>query len=543
MEEIKTKLIKYLKENDIYSENDFKNTSHGDICIELSKFCKIIDKTPKIDKTKIKKLMSNFEYILLSDAGECLKEMTDVRNYYLVDLQEIFGLLKTFETNGFNLIKHRKIYLSGQSIFTYSLWKIINKYFPDLFIKIEENFLLRFDKNIIINQNKGPRVDIIIEKIDIVIEYDEAQHSVFEHEEKDNSRDNAIRGHGYEVYRFTEGKDPIKFYKDLIDKIKDRYILFNPNKYGEWIIDYFVRNKLGSKNMISLLTSEQVTDIINKVPSDEIGNTPRNIRLKKNIFEWLDIKEISEQKKIRLLLDDIDGTYEEEDDDIILSPNTFEKLLGRIDANEYENISHIRDCYIKIKNKFMERMYTDIIKFVDLRELQKSTLSFVINQAYERGEKDCCSKYKDLQKKNEYLTEKIKNLEDYINSQLPHNKKGFIKENIKSELSELQIGKYIIPEIPELIYTGNMDNYEDESKIGLFYELNKKRYKNKDMRSLSKCINIIKKKIDNNTTDFLYFESKYEKNIYGCKIESQKTPKINIKKNNISLDESDDDEI
>ena len=31
--------------------------------------------------------MSNFDYILLSDALNCLKEMTDVRNYYLVDLQ------------------------------------------------------------------------------------------------------------------------------------------------------------------------------------------------------------------------------------------------------------------------------------------------------------------------------------------------------------------------------------------------------------------------------------------------------------------------
>lgn len=550
MEEIQEKLIKYLKNKNIYEETDFTKSNHSDICIELTKFSKIINQIPKnltLSSSKIKNI-SNMEYILLSDASNYLKEINDVRNYYLIDIQEIFGYLKTFETNGFQLIKMSKIKLSGQHIFTYTLWKMLNKFFPNISIKIEENFLQRFDKKIIIHQTKGPRVDIIIDEIDIVIEYDEIQHSIFEHKEKDYIRDNAIRGHGFEVYRFTEGEDRIIFFKELVNIITERYILFNPAKYGDWIIDYFVKNKLGSKNMISLLTLEQVMDVINGVSSNEIGNTPRNIRLKKNIFEWLDIQDNLEQKKIIKLLDDIDGNYENdnENDDIILSPNTFEKLLGRIDANEYENISHIRDCYIKIKNKFMEKMYKDIIKFSELRELQKSTISYVINQAYERGIRDCSAKYKDLQKENECLKEKIKFLEEYINIQLPQNKRGFIKKDIEPITIKLIIGKSIVAELPELIYTGDMNDYINENKLGLLYEQNKKKYKDKQMKCLSKCIQDIKEKIyDDYDNNYELYDTNPEKSIYGCKIIYKSTISTNkiSTQNNIIVNDDDNDEM
>ena len=121
------------------------------------------------------------------------------------EIHKVFGLVKTIKTNGLEiLIGIEKLKYSGQFMFTYTLWKFIQDNFPNMTISIEENILERFDSDIIIGRNRGPRVDIVINEIKLVIEFDEIQHGTYEHVEKDEIRDCIIKAYGYNVIRFRE---------------------------------------------------------------------------------------------------------------------------------------------------------------------------------------------------------------------------------------------------------------------------------------------------------------------------------------------------
>ena len=94
---------------------------------------------------------------------------------------------------------------------------------------------------------------------------------------------------------------------------------------------------------------------INDIPFEDIGKTPRNLKLNKDIFDWLFINsKISKKKITELLINTIDEPYNESEDssDYILSPDAFEELLSYIDTNEYPAVIPIRKAYIDIKKKY-----------------------------------------------------------------------------------------------------------------------------------------------------------------------------------------------
>ena len=81
------------------------------------------------------------------------------------------------------------------------------------------------------------------------------------------------------------------------------------------------------------------------------------------------------------LLDLIEYPYieDEENEDIILSPNAFENLLSIIDHDKFEMLFKIRECYIKIKNLFLKYLYDMNIKMQKNRKDQLETIDILIN--------------------------------------------------------------------------------------------------------------------------------------------------------------------
>ena len=536
-------LTDYLKAKGIYSSEDFKISNHQDVYFSISKLKQIVKIDLSIPNKKIKEFGSS-EYILISDVIDLVQKINDVRNYWMGEIHKVFGLVKTIKTNGLEiLIGIEKLKYSGQFMFTYTLWKFIQDNFPNMTISIEENILERFDSDIIIGRNRGPRVDIVINEIKLVIEFDEIQHGTYEHVEKDEIRDCIIKAYGYNVIRFREKSNPIYFFVNYLKPtIISLELNSNPEMFGENIINYFLKNNIGDREMLELLVKEQTIDIINQVPFKDIGTTPRNIYFN-TICSWLniDINNSEQINKIKNKLEDIDYPYIYIENDIILCPMAYETLINSLDPNEYDILAQLKKCYIDIKNKLLEELYNRILTMNQNEKSRISLLKHISNEAYKRGQKDSQGKFKDLQRKCDDYQIEINTLKNIINETLPKNGRGHIKQNLIEIMSELEINQPIIAEIPELVYTDSYDNFIDELELKVHYEQNKLKYKITE--SFTSCLNKIKLKLqiqsDNNS-------SLIENTLFKCKFKyiSKLKQAKQIKKILVELDSnSDNDEI
>ena len=92
------------------------------------------------------------------------------------------------------------------------------------------------------------------------------------------------------------------------------------------------------KNFYFTLVISVFNDFIKKIKFNIM--VINQINLNSNVFQWLGIQEFSEKEKIKKMLDDVDSEeypYIEnstEQFDIILSPNAFEMLLGKMQPND-----------------------------------------------------------------------------------------------------------------------------------------------------------------------------------------------------------------
>ena len=550
MEEIVSNLKKYLQNKNMYNKDDFKISNHNDIYFSITKLFQIIKNDIKIHHSKIKVFGSN-EYTLISEISNIIKNINDVRNYWITDIHEIFKLTTIEKTNGLNIINYSKqINYSGQFMFTYTLWKFLENNFPKMKLTIEENFLKRL--GIVIETSKGPRVDIVIESIKLVVEFDEKQHQTFEYINKDEIRDNIIKAFGYEVIRFKERSNPIIFFLTLKQFITNKELDDNIDLFGKNIINYFLKNNIANEEMLNLLVKEQTLDIIKNVDFNNIGKKPRDINLNSNVFQWLGINNKRDKNKIKKMLNDFDSEeypyIKKSSDpyDIILSPNAYEMLLGRLDANEYDTIAALRKCYIDIKNKLLQELYQRVLKIQQKKDNMCSLLKYIYDEGYERGTRDTFAKHIQLQKKYNLLEYENKTLSEIIDNTLPKNKRGYIKEKLFEIPKELELGKSICNEIPELVYTNNPDDFVEELQLKIIYEQNKHKYK--ISKSISECIKYIKNKLNinheyNTLLNGIIFKCKI---VYNIKSNTSNTCNIStdiiINQSNIIDKESDDDE-
>ena len=376
-------------------------------------------------------------------------------------------------------------------------------------MEVEEDFLKRF-KNIHIEHTRGPRVDIIINDVNIVLEYDEKQHLKYENIVKDTERDQIIRTLGYEVVRFSEGDIPHKFFDKLKIIIKERQFLFDTSKLSDYVIDLFCSQGY-DKNLIELLTKEQCDDIINGQDFNNIGMEPKGLTLSilLNFIKCDDEEYIYEIKEY---IDDLVYPYEETEDDILLSPKAFEELLSKIDSSKHCLILKIIELYINIKNYFLKHLYDTNNKLLKIYKNTTETMDVIINYSYQRGVKDSFTKWKTLEEKNEKLEMELNTLKNMYVSKLPHDGRGILKKDMTLIKVSLKVGDVLIPEIPEIIYTNNTDDYITENEVEILYKSNKNVYRK--MRSLRKCIQDIKEKINIQKN----YNSLLHGLIIGCKI-------------------------
>ncbi len=491
------KFKSWLQAKQLYSDDDFVKSPHQDDWFSLEKLEEIFSEYDlEIPANKIREF-NDKNYIKLSDVERLVKTKSNVRDFWVGDLLEIFGLIKVKKTNGISYIYDPKLKLSEQYKFTYTIWKWMGINYPELEIKIEENFLSRFD--IELGTNRGPRVDIVIDSIKIVIEYDELQHEAYENTDKDSIRDKIIQAFGYHVLRFKEKeqKSIFKFIEELGQVIKNQDLKENPQKFANYIIDFFVSQGY-QKDIIEKLSQEVIDDIISKVPYDQIGNTPKKIKLSKDIFNWLKISKSSEKNNVHELLietidEDLYTVSPDDPDDYILSPNAFELLLAKLDPELYLPIEEIRKCYIGIKNKLYHFIYSMYMELKQDTNNRVKLLKYVNKEGYSRGEKDTDIKVKKLQKTIEKLQNQNEYLNKFIIGKYPRDGRGLKKINPPVINSNLLVNKPIVSEIPELVYTGSQDDYVEEDEIKTIFDINKNKFKT--TKTSKKIIQEIKDKI------------------------------------------------
>lgn len=523
MNNIKKRLIK----QKLFEESDFKNTNN-EILISNKKYKKILNKEFNKINDKL--------FIKLQDIQNILNEELKIKvfeNEYfpkIIELSESFNLLTIRNLNNLKFIESENP--SKQFIFTYTFAYFIKDFFPNLSIKIEKKFYDNFQD---INMDNGPRTDITIPEINMIIEFDEKHHNTFDNQYKDNLRDIEITVHGYDVIRYKYEEDDIfKFFKDLKILINNKYVMMNLNeKYGEYIIDICMEHNGGDREMIQILTTEQIKDIVESQPFNLIGTFPRNIKLKEHVFNWIGIIKKTEQQQIIDMLDEINEPYIEDKDDIILSPNAFDNLIALLDANIYEKVYAIRITYRNIKNILMINIFNNFKENYDKMIKNAKNMEFAINITTDRCEQ------KNLTEKNVYI-KKIKDLETALEfsnktqQQLLKDNK-YIKENYDNTC-KLIIGNPVINCIPELIYTGIKDDSIDESVIKPYYEHNKLKFKN--VPPITKIIKEIRNKTDNNFNK----NSLIKRKLFYCKI-IENTNNKSKNTNLIDLVDSDNEEM
>ena len=213
-------------------------------------------------------------------------------------------------------------------------------------------------------------------------------------------------------------------------------------------------------------------------------------------------------------------------------------LLSRINANEYDIVDELRKCYIDIKNKLLQELYQRASKMKKKIDNITSLLKYIYNEGYDRGTRDTSAKYTQLQKKYNQIETENKFLKEIIDNSLPKNKRGHVRQNLIETPTKIQINKPIIQEIPELIYTDNLDDYVEESQLKVIYEQNKFKYK--ISKSITECIKEIKNKLNANQE----YNSLIDGIIFKCKIVYNTNTSVSKKKNiKICEDNMDNEEM
>ena len=412
MEIIKKNIEEFLIKNKCYLNNDFALSEHKDICFSKKKFCKF----SLINESSLEniKIINGKEYLILEYA---LSRISEIKNYKVIEFQEIFKLLKIDENSNFKFVKYNNIKLPLQILFTYSVYTFLQKNFNTLNLEVEENFFKRF-KNIHIEHTKGPRVDIVINDINIVLECNEKQHLTYENISKDSERNNLIRTFGYEVVIFAEGENPLIFFQKLKKIIKERQFLFDSSKLPNFIIDLFCSQGY-DEELIKLLTKEQCDDIIDGLELNDIGMTPKNLTLS-TLLNFIKCDDDDDIDEIKDYIDDLVYPYEEnEENEILLSPKAFEELLTKIDSSKHSLILKIRELYIDIKNYFLKNLYDKNNKLLEIYKNTTESLHVLTNHSYERGLKDSYTKCNELEKKNLKLEIELNTLKKLYKSHLP----------------------------------------------------------------------------------------------------------------------------
>jgi len=542
MNELKNRIEKYLKKVNDYSKYDFYIDVHEYVYINCKKFNKYAQITDLAIEHK--KIFNNKEYILLTHAKNIyLIKQTNVRKYKVCDFLEAFGFIQIIDHFDYKLIlsQYDNINLSKQYIFTYTIFKFFEKYYSNYSFQVEYELLKKIGK-IQISNNTGPRLDICIEELLLAIEFDEDQHDDFDNMDLDISREQIIKACGYTVIRCKQSMLIPDFIKNLlIPLINELELVMDEDKIEDRIIKDLIIHNCGSEDKIKLLISEQIMDIKEKKSNQniQIGYQIRNLSLNKNIFDWLDITvDDSDRNFIIELFDDIEAPILRIDDDILLSPKAFEEIISYLNPSKYKDIILIRKYMTNIKDRLLEYTINSNIKIKELRTCQKDAIPDLVNYHYIRGKKDTSAKIKECENTNKKLEKNLLIINEFLDYKYPEFKTKNKNKVVKSNNFILEIGKPVLEEIPELIFTNNYDDFIFKDDIKPLLIILSRQ--NKNINSFKKSINILETRLDQSNTTILY-----ENILLRCnwiwKIKIKEISNI-VMQHNFNIDSDDNDE-
>jgi len=469
------------------------------ICIKFKYIKELFNKL--IDNIFIKKTNKHIETL---EKQIILKRMIKLKTiydymittneYFLIPIYKIFGMVTIENMNKYKVVHIKDINnfkLSQQNVFTYSVKTLLDKCFPDENLCIEtEKYLYQLLKeeglDMIDKQNitEGPRLDIIIRNIRLIIEVDEKQHNSYNHIMSDKDRDMVVNDWYFDVIRYNIKHDSII---DILDKIiisiKNQISIYYPEKIYEMIIFTFCNMGYDKKLIEYYFSKEEFEEIQNNISSEKCGLIPKNLTLSE-LKSHINIDD--DDENIITIIDDIRYPIIIRDDEIYLSPKARDEVLSELPRSTYEQVRVLHRLSSHIKTEFMSIIYN--INIIMHRKMlsNKESRQHIAIESYNRGRISIEKENIKLEKKYKDQCDNITELNNIINSRLSTDAHVFdCKQNIGDYKSKLVKNECIIPEIPELVYTNDMNDYVEISKIKTIYSV-KKAQINK-FRCFTKC--------------------------------------------------------
>lgn len=454
---IKQNLIDYFTKEGIGKEDDFDGLRLSREKINIL-----------FDKDQIE------DYVSLKSIHKLAMKLTNIKDIWLL---KIFMLIDVEYCNGYELIKTSTIKTSSQFIFSYAIYTFINNLYNDLEIITEDVFLQKpcFEK-FTIGRNSGPRVDLIIDKVRLIIECDEKHHSAYTMTQNDKNRDILIKSMNYEVLRFSCKSDNIdKFlHRKLKPVLSERNYLFQLK-----IIDYIVdvmEERGHNKDNVLLMFDELCAEYISEPDKEIKGLVPKNLTLEvlcDILHVDIDDDEFLEViNNILPILEEKNYPYERIDNIIIFSPKAFDTIVLNLNSDDYPTISLIKDLFIDIKDLFTECLCKMANKHRERNETSDKSYCVIANNGYDRGIKDSYKKYEKIIKENEILKYENEILLHKYKSSLVHDGRGIKKKKIIPITDVLKKNMPIISELPNLVFTDDMSDTVEIEKIRVYYNIN-----------------------------------------------------------------------
>ena len=474
------------KTNDDYTLEGLTNEKID--YFNLEKICKQVLFYKNYDEKKIpNSILKNYviyknnkKYINL----EGIIELSKIRNDYRMCLLHIdLNLTRVNILQNLEQISTSEVNYSEQSKFTFVIYKFLKKNYPNARLLVEEYLP---------ETGKSYRCDVLLpdDNLKIIIEHYETFHknNIY----YDNVRQETFEGLGYAFLKFEEGESLRKFINKLSKLIQDRLIFLDSNKDQELIIKTLVNagcNESVAKNLYQLY---KIGDRFEIKFSDII----LSLGFSKNEYE-LALKTLKTKLSEKY--------YIIKNEEYDLNSQGYKLLLLRVDN---PTAFLYQEYYIKLE----KICYDTILESRNQAKKMYINMQTAAPQLIKYG-RDQADKIliKNLEKSINKNTE----LKDLIKIYENERKKIFkikILDEEKNFDKKLEEGDIIVPYIPSLIYTNDINEEVEIKKIKSLHIVFKDSLTNNDKLSFKNIIEIIKKrlKIEN--------ISSYDKIIPNCKI-------------------------
>jgi hypothetical protein len=447
----------------------------------------------------------NIEYINYQGIIKLLIKRSN--DYRVCDLHIKLGLAKEKNIQGLTFIEpiNEDIEYTLQTIFTFTIFKYLT-------IKHDISIIAEYEIEEI-----PYRCDIILEKLDIILEFYENWH--INQKKKDGLRQEHIQGLGYEILVFNEKESNIReFIIELDSIIINRKLLHDENKEDEYIINVLVSGGCNKK------IAAEMYEIY------KIGNDCK-ININKCLLS-LGYSSFEKDKAISKAIEILEiNNYVEDEENFYLNSYGYKYLLLCLDNTISDSY---KKYYIELENICIRTLKNTRSYLIKNNKNIRKTTGKLLEYARNNADKELIKENSELKNKIEYL-EKLN--KDYENA----NRYIFKRKLEKIEKDkELEEGDIILSQIPELQFTNDINALVSVQNIKLKLQVNNITLRTKDRISFSKAIDYIKKKLGVDKIPL------YNNNIPHCKLVVVTNNRLffdNNEKSDIELDLIKEDNI